>query len=596
MTNKTLLSAALLALTSATPAAAQQAALTPTMGWSSWNTYAAKISESIIKGQADALVAQGLDTVGYRYLNIDDGFFYNRDADGHLVIHPTRFPNGLKPVVDYIHGLGLKAGIYTDAGHSTCASYYGGETGGLQGGIYEHEDDDCLLYFDSLAFDFIKVDFCGGTSWQNSEQLDLDPQERYTAIAQAIRRSEERTGRRVVYNVCRWDFPGTWVTSLADSWRTTQDINASWSSVKDIIGQNLYLSAYCSPGHYNDMDMLEVGRGLTTIEDRTHFGMWCILSSPLLIGCDLSSLSTATRNLLANQELIALNQDSLGLQAYVVQHTGDTYVLVKDIEQRGGLTRAAALYNPSDKTVQMSLDMAEVDLGGEVTVRDLISKKTTTLSEGTPYSVYVAAHGACFLRLTATQRLTRTRYEAETAYLSAYQELVNNQVAKTAIYSSDEACSGREKVGWLGMSADNDLQWRHVCVPEAGDYTLTLSYLSGEDRNIYVQVNGTDTSAPLTCNSGSWTALDSVSLTVSLQKGDNVVRLYNPSAWMPDIDCMTLSLPEADAIGGVPAQPSPAPSASAAASEASYDLSGRPVDAASFSGIYVKNGEKRLKR
>lgn len=522
-------------------ARAQDHVLPPTMGWSSWNTYAANISDSIIRHQADAIVDKGLAAVGYRYINIDDGFFYNRDANGHLLIHPTRFPNGLQPVVDYIHARGLKAGIYTDAGRSTCASYYGGETGGRQGGIYGHEDDDCQLYFDSLAFDFIKVDFCGGTSWQNFEKLDLDPKTRYACIAQAIHRSEARTGRHVVYNVCRWDFPGTWVTSLADSWRTTQDINASWSSVKNIIKQNLYLSAYCSYGHYNDMDMLEVGRGLSATEDCTHFGLWCILSSPLLIGCDLATISDNTCALLANKDLIALNQDSLGLQAYVVQHTGDTYVLVKDVKQREGLTRAVALYNSGDESTQMKLDMREVDLAGEVTVRDLISHDTFTLPADVPYTVTVASHGTRFLRLTAEARLTRTRYEAETAYLSAYQEIVNNQVAQTAIYCDDNVCSGREKVGWLGMSANNDLQWRHVNVPEAGDYTMTISYQSGENRSIYVQVNGTNTATPLTCNSGSWSSIGTVSIPIKLQKGDNVVRLYNPSAWMPDIDCMTLT-------------------------------------------------------
>lgn len=174
---------------------------------SSWNTYFARISDGLIRRQTDALVSTGLSRVGYRYVNIDDGFFAGRDAKGNLLINTSKFPGGLKPVVEYIHGKGLKAGIYTDAGHNTCASFYNGEPGGVGAGIYEHEAQDCRLYFDSLKFDFIKVDFCGGNAPQNSEHLALDPQTRYTDIAKAIK----ATGRDVVYNVCRWDFPGTGV-------------------------------------------------------------------------------------------------------------------------------------------------------------------------------------------------------------------------------------------------------------------------------------------------------------------------------------------------------------------------------------------------
>lgn len=580
----------LLSATSLLPLQAQNPFLPPTMGWSSWNTYAAKISEDIIKQQADYMVSTGLDTVGYNYINIDDGFFYNRDSVGNLIIHPTRFPNGLQPVVDYIHAKGLKAGIYTDAGHSTCASYYGGETGGLQGGIYEHEDDDCYLYFDSLGFDFIKVDFCGGTSWQNTEKLNLDPETRYTTIAQALARSEARTGRHIVYNVCRWDFPGTWVTSLADSWRISQDINASWSSVKNIISQNLYLSAYCSPGHYNDMDMLEVGRGLTTAEDHTHFGMWCIMTSPLLIGCDLSQISTTTRKLLGNEELIAINQDSLGLQAYVAKANSDgTYLLVKDIETRHGLTRAAAIYNPTDKNLRAKINFADLDLAGTINLRNLISKTELQMPADSTYTVYVAAHGSQFFRLTATERLLRTRYEAETAYLSSYQELVNNQSAQTAIYTEASTCSGGEKVGWLGKSAANDLQWRDVYVTEEGDYDMALYFISGESRTARLSINGSD-AGTLTCSGPNWTDVDSITTRIHLQQGSNIVRLYNASAWMPDIDCMTLTPVVPSAITA----PSVAPSRSS--DEPAYDLSGRRVDAQTTRGIYIKGGEKYLNR
>ena len=214
------------------------------MGWSSWNTYGVGISESLIKRQAYAMVTTGLKNVGFDHINIDDGYFGGRDkATGQLLIHPTRFPNGLKGVVDYIHSKGLKAGIYSDAGRNTCASMFGGETLGKGVGLYEHDQQDMDYFFKELGFDFIKVDFCGGSPGHNEDHLYLDEKQRYTAIAQAIK----NTGRTDVrMNACRWDYPGTWIDDVAFSWRTTGDINDSWNSIKGILAQNLYLSAYCS--------------------------------------------------------------------------------------------------------------------------------------------------------------------------------------------------------------------------------------------------------------------------------------------------------------------------------------------------------------
>ena len=510
----------------------------PTMGWSSWNTFGLNISETTIKNQAMAMRQKGLLKVGYDHINIDDGYFGGRNkATGELLIHKTRFPNGLKPVVNYIHRLGMKAGIYSDGGKNTCGNYHGGDTIAHDVGLYGYDQRDCDFFFTECGFDFIKVDFCGGVDYHNSEHLNLDAETRYKAIAKAI----ENTGRTDVrMNVCRWDYPGNWVHDIAISWRTTGDINASWGSVKDILQQNLYLSAYCYGGHYNDMDMLEVGRGLSKEEDRTHFGMWCIMASPLLIGCDMSTLSSTTLALLKNTELIALNQDSLCLQAYVVQHTGDTYVLVKDIEELYGTTRAVAFYNPSDKAAEMSVSFEDLDLAGNVQVRDLYEKQDLgTMTES--LSVSVPAHGTRIYRLNADIRLERFLYEAETAYLGKYQEIFNNQAYKSAIYESNAACSGGMYAGWLGCDPKNDLQWRNVYSDQGGKYTMTLKYISGESRNITVNVNGKNVKT-LSCNSGSWGTVGSKTLTVTLQPGENTIRLYNSSssAWMPNVDGMTL--------------------------------------------------------
>lgn len=332
----------------------------PIMGWSSWNTYRININESLIKRQAEAMVSLGLKDVGYRYINIDDGFFGYRNEKGVLQTHPKRFPNGVKCVADHIHRLGLKAGIYSDAGANTCGSLWDADPNGVGVGLYGHEKQDADLYFNQWGFDFIKIDYCGA-----GQQLDLNERERYTAISKAIR---EVCPRDISVNICRWAFPGTWARGLAHSWRISGDISPHWSSVKSIIRKNLYLSAYAGNGHYNDMDMLEIGRGLTQTEEEVHFGMWCLMSSPLLIGCDLTTIPDVSLKLLKNKELIALNQDPLGLQAYVVQHEGEGYVLVKDIEQLRGNVRAAALYNPSDSTCDFHVPLELLELGGKVKV------------------------------------------------------------------------------------------------------------------------------------------------------------------------------------------------------------------------------------
>ena len=225
----------------------------PIMGWSSWNTYHVNISEELIKQQADALIKHGLKEAGYNYINIDDGFFGHRDETGKMHPHPDRFPNGMKVVSDYIHSLGLKAGIYSDAGDNTCGSIYDNDANGVGSGLYGHEQQDMDLYLKEWNYDFIKIDYCGG------RELGLDEEKRYSTICQAI----ANTGRTdVSINICRWAFPGTWAKRLARSWRISPDIRPRWNSVKGIIEKNLYLSAYATDGHYNDMDMLEIGRGL----------------------------------------------------------------------------------------------------------------------------------------------------------------------------------------------------------------------------------------------------------------------------------------------------------------------------------------------
>lgn len=501
---------------------------TPMMGWSSWNTYRININAPLICSQADAMVDLGLKDAGYNYINIDDGFFGYRDSTGLMHSHPVRFPEGsMKQVSDHIHGLGLKAGIYSDAGGNTCGSIGDGDKNGIGAGLWRHVAQDANLYFNEWGYDFIKIDYCG------ARLLALEEEKTYTAIADTIR---QVAGHPVYINVCRWGHPGTWVSKIAGSWRISGDIYDAWESVKDIIRRNMYLSAYASPGHFNDMDMLEIGRSLSKEEEVTHFGMWCIMSSPLLIGCDLTTIPARSLQLLTNRELIALNQDPLGLQAYVADCQGEGYVLVKDILKANALTRAVALYNPSDEVCHFDVDLAEkLQLGGKVKVRDLVQcRDLPTVTDGV-FSADVPAHGTIILRMEAQKRLERTLYEAECAYLPTYNE--TGRVACPR-YDPEKVASGGMIVSDAGGREGNDIVWNNVRSLTGGDYTLTVKYYGGYNDYLTVTVNGEKTTF-YDFATPEYTPGELV-LPVKLNKGDNVITIGSDITWTPDIDYISL--------------------------------------------------------
>lgn len=511
----------------------------PVMGWSSWNTYRVNINEDLIKKQADAMVGKGLLKAGYQFINVDDGFFGWRDEKGVLHTHPERFPNGMKVVADYIHSKGLKAGIYSEAGSNTCGSIWDADKNGIGVGLYGYERQDANLFFNEWGFDFIKIDYCGA-----GQQLELDEEERYTAIVEAIR---EVCPRNISLNICRWAYPGTWVKKLARSWRISPDIAPNWEAVKRCIRMNLYLSAYAGGGHYNDMDMLEIGRGLTRDEEETHFGMWCIMSSPLLIGCDLTTVPEASLELLTNEELIALNQDPLGLQAYIVQHERDGYVLVKDIEQKRGKVRAVALYNPSDNECQFEVPVNILEFEGTVKVRDLVKRK----DEGRVKEVIkyrVPAHGVKILRVEGEKRTDPVRYEAEQAYLNQYDALLKRP--RAVAYQSFEGASGDMTICNLGGHKDNYAEWNEVYSSTGGKYKLKIHYVPAgkrereiEDRRMEVTVNGNRTTIS-NLETDRSKGVSVVEIPVELNKGYNVVRIGSRYTWTPDLDCLVVEAVE----------------------------------------------------
>lgn len=510
----------------------------PLMGWSSWNAYMVDISDSIITHQADLMVEKGLKEAGYRYVNIDDGFFGYRDERGYMVPHPERFPKGpegMRALVDHIHSLGLKAGIYSDAGDNTCGSSYNHDLNGLGAGLYGHDVVDAERYFNEWDFDFIKLDYCGG------QNLKLDPEERYREIRRVI---DSVATRHIRINVCRWNFPGTWVNGIGDSWRISADIRPVWKSIKYIVGKNLYLSAYAGNGNYNDMDMLAVGYnikpspfweeglGLSYTEEEAHFGIWCIMSSPLLLGCDIEYIPEETMKIITNPELIAINQDRLGLQAHVVQHVGETYVFAKDIIEKWGNTRAVALYNPADTSMRFTLTPEEIEMTGALTVRDL--NLNADLGECSSIEMTLPPHSAKILKISG-ERIEPTLYEAEWGYCPDFTAIKGTGVK----YVPMEGTSGRAVAMNLGGSESNCLEWRDVHSISGGEYELSLTIQYCEEATgLRINVNGEEKEI-VSCGlakDGFYT----LNTLAELNKGENCVRIWSETP-LPAVDKLNIT-------------------------------------------------------
>ena len=281
-------------------------ALTPPMGWNSWNKFACNVDEKLIREIADAMVASGMKDAGYTYINIDDCWHGDRDSLGFIHPDAKRFPSGMKALADYIHSKGLKMGIYSDAGSQTC---------GGRPGSRGYEFQDAMTYAE-WGVDYLKYDWC------NTEGLKAEGA--YKTITAALRKA----GRPVVLSICEWggSKPWEWAANVGHLWRTTGDIyncfdcindHGTWKSwgVMQILDMQEGLRKYAGPGHWNDPDMLEVGNGkLTAGEDRAHFSMWAMLAAPLIAGNDIRKMTKDVVEVLTNKEVIAVNQDSLGIQ------------------------------------------------------------------------------------------------------------------------------------------------------------------------------------------------------------------------------------------------------------------------------------------
>ncbi|HEX7761507.1 MAG TPA: glycoside hydrolase family 27 protein [Caulobacteraceae bacterium] len=360
-------------------------ALTPPMGWNSWNRFGCEINEQVIRGAADALVASGMKDAGYQYVVIDDCWHGQRDAAGDIQPDPKRFPSGIKALADYIHAKGLKFGIYSDAGAKTCAG---------RPGSRGHEYQDARQYA-SWGVDYLKYDWCDTTS--------LDAHAAYETMSDALRAS----GRPIVLSICEWGTakPWLWATNIGNLWRTTGDIYDAWEGrrtysfgVMNILDLQAGLEAFAGPGHWNDPDMLEVGNGGMTAEEyRAHFSLWAILAAPLIAGNDLAAMSPDTRAILTNREIIAIDQDPLGVQGRRVAKDGDTEVWARPLAGGG---RAVVLLNRGKAERTVAVDWEALGYPAHLTasVRDLWRGQTVARAAAR-FAATVPSHGVVVVKI-----------------------------------------------------------------------------------------------------------------------------------------------------------------------------------------------------
>ncbi len=363
-------------------------ALTPPMGWNSWNCFGPNINEELIKEIADAMVSTGMRDAGYVYLVIDDGWQWKRDEEGNIIPNPKKFPHGIKALADYVHSKGLKFGIYSDAGRKTCQGLPGSRG-------YEYQD---ARTYAKWGVDYLKYDWCYHGK-QNAE-----------ASYKLMRDALYKAGRPIVFSICEWGTtkPWTWARDIGHLWRTTEDIQDCWDCVNEwggmgwtlILDKQVGLEKYAGPGHWNDPDMLEVGNGgMTVNEYRAHFSMWCMLAAPLMAGNDVRKMTPEIKKILLNKEVIAVDQDPLGKQGIKLTDIGDYEIWAKELS---GGELAVALLNrgttPVNAVIRWGYFLRKFKMRGVYKIRDLWKHKFVG-STSKKLEVKVPPHDVVMLRL-----------------------------------------------------------------------------------------------------------------------------------------------------------------------------------------------------
>jgi alpha-galactosidase len=358
-------------------------ALTPQMGFNNWNATqcTTAFNEAMVEDIADLFVSSGLKDAGYEYVNLDDCWALpDRDAGGNLVPDPARFPNGIKAVADYVHAKGLKFGLYSSAGTKTCNS-----ASGFPGSL-GHERQDAELWA-SWGVDYLKYDNCNNDG--------SSAERRYTTMRDALMAA----GRPILYSLCEWgrSRPWTWAAPVGNSWRTTLDVTDDYSSMVSIYKANIQLGRYAGTGHWNDPDMLEIGNGgMTDTEYRSQFSLWSMMAAPLIIGADIRKATPATMSILSDSDVIAVDQDILGVQGTEISSANGLHVISKPLTNG---ERAVALFNENDAAATISTTASAVGLpkAPGYAIKDLWAG--TSAESAGRISAVVPPHGTAMFRV-----------------------------------------------------------------------------------------------------------------------------------------------------------------------------------------------------
>jgi alpha-galactosidase len=431
----------LLALQPAAPGLAltNNLALTPPMGWNSWNYFGCNVSDTLIRGIADTMATNGMQAAGYQFINIDDCWQVSRDTNGVIVPDPARFPNGIKALADYVHAKGFKLGIYSDHGLETCQGRPGG---------YGYEYLDANTYA-AWGVDYLKYDNCNLPAGDDS-RAD------YLRMADALMKS----GRPITFSLCHWAY-ASWEPDAGNLWRTTGDINDSFASMVSNLNGNQPPAFLAGPGRWNDPDMLEVGNGgMTSTEDQAHFSLWCVVSAPLIAGNDLTSMSAQTASILTNAELIAVDQDPAGEQG--IPAAGTTLQVWCKPLGTDFTTKAVALFNSTNAAQSITVTWTNVGLqAGPATVRDLWAHADLGIFTNS-FTTNVPSHGAVLLRVAGiapNAPASGTNYLSDLQPVYAYTSW-GSLIADKSIAGNTITLNGTTYAKGLGANAYAGFEYR----------------------------------------------------------------------------------------------------------------------------------------
>ncbi|TID24176.1 carbohydrate-binding module family 35 protein [Venturia nashicola] len=430
-------------------------ALKPIMGWNSYNHYSCSPNESIIHSNAQALVDLGLQAVGYHFVTVDCGWTLpNRSDDGTLTPNPARFPSGYPALSDFIHGLGLGFGVYSDAGVKMCMTGQPEQVGSLY-----HEKQDAET-FASWGADLLKYDNCFSEASSGFPNTDYAPTVPHLGRYQNMSDAIASTKRPIIMQLCNWglDFPSAWAPQVGHSWRITNDIIPAWRTIPRILNQAVPQTSFAGAGHWLDLDMLEVGNDKFTIpEEQTHFSLWAIIKSPLVIGAALKDSRTSIKkdslDILMNKDVIGYNQDSLGVAAsFRRRWTEEGYEIWAG--PLSGNRLVVAVINWSNKPRDLTLNFSDVDVDTAGSLKDIWNDKTASNVQSS-YTAHVQAHGTILLELSEITKATASA-QKPTFFPSTDFTIIGSANRQTC--QPDLCAPVGSKIGYLSPSGSASIE------------------------------------------------------------------------------------------------------------------------------------------